>query len=41
MLSIETRTILEKEPGTRTDHEVYMVSRKQNAGLTKKFQNYR
>ena len=35
MLSIETRTILEKEPGTRTDNEVHMVSRKQNAGLTR------
>ena len=39
MLSIETRTILEKEPGTRTDNEVHMVSRKQNAGLTKNFMN--
>ena len=37
MLSIETRTILEKEPGTRTDNEVHMVSRKQNY---QKLQNY-
>ena len=30
MLSIETRTILEKEPGSRTDNEVHMVSREEN-----------